>query len=170
MKPRSPARSPAPSRSRCAARTSTAPASFMPADGLSSGINGDLTDHGLIANLPYGACVEVPCLVDRAGVHPCVIGLPATASGPEPEQHRGTGTCRQGAHGKRQGGGPQAMALHPLTAAVCWLEDMEVNGRHVHGHRALLAPVRSVGTGLSTTVSPVSPGQALVKMLRLALC
>ena len=29
---------------------------------------------GLITNLPYNACVEVPCLVDNAGIHPCYVG------------------------------------------------------------------------------------------------
>lgn len=29
---------------------------------------------GLIENLPREACVEVPCLVDNAGIHPCYVG------------------------------------------------------------------------------------------------
>ena len=29
---------------------------------------------GLISNLPYDACVEVPCLVDGYGIHPCRVG------------------------------------------------------------------------------------------------
>ncbi len=33
-----------------------------------------LNSCGLIENLPYDACVEVPCLVDNAGIHPCRIG------------------------------------------------------------------------------------------------
>ena len=37
-----------------------------------------MNDGGLIANLDEGACVEVPCLVDGAGVHPKAMGaLPA---------------------------------------------------------------------------------------------
>ena len=36
-------------------------------------INGNVSNDGLITNLPDGACVEVPCLVDRTGVHPCVV-------------------------------------------------------------------------------------------------
>jgi alpha-galactosidase len=37
-------------------------------------IYGNVRNDGLIANLPAGACVEVPCLVDRNGVQPTVVG------------------------------------------------------------------------------------------------
>jgi alpha-galactosidase len=41
-------------------------------------IYGNVINHGLIDNLPAGACVEVPCVVDRTGVQPTRIGaLPA---------------------------------------------------------------------------------------------
>jgi alpha-galactosidase len=41
-------------------------------------IYGNVVNDGLIDNLPAGACVEVPCLVDRTGVQPTRIGaLPA---------------------------------------------------------------------------------------------
>ena len=33
-----------------------------------------LNTHGLIANLPREACVEVPCLVNGQGIHPCAVG------------------------------------------------------------------------------------------------
>lgn len=36
--------------------------------------NGNVMNRSLIANLPPGCCVEVPCLTDRQGVHPCEIG------------------------------------------------------------------------------------------------
>ncbi len=37
-------------------------------------IGGNVINTGLIDNLPNDACVEVPCLVDRNGVHPCHVG------------------------------------------------------------------------------------------------
>ncbi len=38
-------------------------------------INGNVLNTGhLITNLPEEACVEVPCLVDGAGIHPCHVG------------------------------------------------------------------------------------------------
>jgi alpha-galactosidase len=41
-------------------------------------VYGNVINRGLIDNLPEGACVEVPCLVDRGGVQPTHVGaLPA---------------------------------------------------------------------------------------------
>jgi alpha-galactosidase len=37
-------------------------------------IYGNVTNNGLIGNLPQGCCVEVPCLVDRNGIQPTKIG------------------------------------------------------------------------------------------------
>jgi alpha-galactosidase len=41
-------------------------------------VYGNVRNDGLIDNLPEGCCVEVPCLVDRAGVQPTHVGaMPA---------------------------------------------------------------------------------------------
>jgi alpha-galactosidase len=37
-------------------------------------INGNVPNRELITNLPHGCCVEVPCLVDGAGIQPTYIG------------------------------------------------------------------------------------------------
>ena len=37
-------------------------------------IGGNVINHGAISNLPYEACVEVPCLVDGEGIHPTYVG------------------------------------------------------------------------------------------------
>jgi alpha-galactosidase len=37
-------------------------------------IHGNVTNDGLIDNLPHGCCVEVPCLVDANGIQPTRIG------------------------------------------------------------------------------------------------
>lgn len=37
-------------------------------------IGGNVLNRGLIPNLPYDACVEVPCLVDGAGINPTYVG------------------------------------------------------------------------------------------------
>ena len=38
-------------------------------------IGGNVLNTGnLIENLPADACVEVPCLIDGMGVHPCRVG------------------------------------------------------------------------------------------------
>jgi alpha-galactosidase len=42
--------------------------------GKPSRINANVKNKGLITNLPEGCCVEVPCLVDKEGLHPCYVG------------------------------------------------------------------------------------------------
>ena len=37
-------------------------------------IHGNVINNGLITNLPFNACVEVPCLVDANGISPCYVG------------------------------------------------------------------------------------------------
>jgi alpha-galactosidase len=45
-------------------------------------VNVNVRNTGLITNLPEGSCVEVPCLVDSLGVHPCYVGeLPGQCAG-----------------------------------------------------------------------------------------
>jgi alpha-galactosidase len=38
-------------------------------------VYGNVSNRGLIDNLPQGCCVEVPCLVDRNGLQPTKIGM-----------------------------------------------------------------------------------------------
>ena len=42
--------------------------------GTPTKIGGNVINTGLIDNLPSDACVEVPCLVDSYGIHPCHVG------------------------------------------------------------------------------------------------
>ena len=42
--------------------------------GKPSVFNGNVKNNGLITNLPMGCCVEVPCMVDKEGIHPCYVG------------------------------------------------------------------------------------------------
>jgi alpha-galactosidase len=37
-------------------------------------VYGNVTNHYLIDNLPFGCCVEVPCVVDKSGIQPVQIG------------------------------------------------------------------------------------------------
>ena len=41
--------------------------------GTPTTINGNVSNNGLISNLPEGACVEVPCLIDQLGIHPMAV-------------------------------------------------------------------------------------------------
>ena len=45
------------------------------ATGTSRTIYGNVSNDGLIDNLPSNCCVEVPCLVDRNGIQPTHIGV-----------------------------------------------------------------------------------------------
>ena len=37
-------------------------------------IFGNVKNNGLITNLLEGSVVEVPCMVDKGGIHPCFVG------------------------------------------------------------------------------------------------
>ena len=37
-------------------------------------VYGNVMNHGSIANLPADCCVEIPCLVDRNGLQPTIVG------------------------------------------------------------------------------------------------
>ena len=77
-------------------------------------VHASVRNEGLITNLPEGCCVEVPCLVDRAGVQPTHIG-------PLP---------------------PQPAALNRAFVNVCELTvraALEGRRDHVH-HAAMLDP------------------------------
>lgn len=42
--------------------------------GVPYAIGGNVLNRGLITNLPHNACVEVPCLVNKQGILPTVVG------------------------------------------------------------------------------------------------
>lgn len=42
--------------------------------GVERSFNGNVLNTGLITNLPQDSCVEVPCLVNKAGIQPCHVG------------------------------------------------------------------------------------------------
>lgn len=87
--------------------------------------NGNVPNTNLVSNLPNGACVEVPVLVDRAGFHPIHVGalppecalLTQLSSGIEELAIQGALT-----------GDPvaifRAIAHDPLTAAVLSLAEI----------------------------------------------
>lgn len=37
-------------------------------------VHGNVLNKNLITNLPANACVEVPCMIDRNGINPCIVG------------------------------------------------------------------------------------------------
>ncbi len=88
-------------------------------------VNANVENEGLITNLPAGACVEVPCLVDDAGVHPCVVGgLPPQLASLNRSNIAVQELVVKGHLERDREAIYQAMALDPLTAAVCSLEEI----------------------------------------------
>ena len=88
-------------------------------------INGNVPNEDLITNLPAGACVEVPCLVDQGGVHPCVVGaLPPQLASLNRSSVAVQELVVKGHLERDRGAIYQAMALDPLTAAVCSLDEI----------------------------------------------
>ena len=90
-------------------------------------IYGNVRNTGLITNLPRGACVEVPCLVDRTGVQPTHVGDAARRSARR-STARSSNVCeltvRAVLEGRRDHVRHAAM-LDPNTAATLTLDQID---------------------------------------------
>ena len=87
--------------------------------------NGNVPNTALITNLPPGCNVEVPILVDSAGLHPCYVGnLPAQCAGINRTNVNVQELTVQAIleHDRRRV--HEAIALDPLTTTQCSLEDV----------------------------------------------
>ncbi len=85
-------------------------------------INGNIPNRGLISNLPYGCCVEVPCLVDANGIQPTPIGaLPTQLAALNRTNINVQELIVEAALTGRTDAVHHAVMLDPLTAAVCTL-------------------------------------------------
>ncbi len=87
-------------------------------------LNGNVRNDGYITNLPQGCCVEVPVFVDARGLHPMRIGdLPPQCAA----LNQSNVSVQQLAVEAALTGNPeyamQAIALDPLTSAVCTLKE-----------------------------------------------
>jgi len=81
---------------------------------------------GLITNLPRNACVEVPCLVDRAGLQPTHVGdLPAQCAALDRTFLNVVELTVRAALEGRRDHVLQAVTLDPNAAAVLSLAQME---------------------------------------------
>jgi len=90
------------------------------------GFNGNVSNTGLITNLPDGACVEVPVYVDKAGLHPVHVGaLPPQCVA----LNHVSVMVEEMAVEAALTGNPrlvfQAIAYDPLTAAVLSLAEIK---------------------------------------------
>ena len=87
-------------------------------------LNGNVINRGYITNLPNGSCVEVPCYVDKSGIHPTVIGdLPM----PLAALNQSNVTVQMMAAEAALKGDPElafaAIANDPLTSSVLTLQE-----------------------------------------------
>ncbi|RPI23234.1 MAG: alpha-galactosidase [Acidobacteria bacterium] len=87
-------------------------------------LNGNVRNDGYITNLPEGACVEVPVFVDGRGFHPVRVGqLPPQCAA----LNMSNVSVQQLTVEAALTGNPelamQAVALDPLTSAVCILRE-----------------------------------------------
>ncbi len=88
-------------------------------------LNGNVRNDGYITNLPQGCCVEVPMFVDARGLHPVRIGdLPIQCAA----LNQSNVTVQQLTVEAALTGNPeyamQAIAMDPLTSAVCTLKEV----------------------------------------------
>jgi alpha-galactosidase len=88
-------------------------------------INGNVRNSGLITNLPHDCCVEVPCLVDRNGIHPCYIGdLPPQLAALNRTNINVQSMIVEAALTRSKEAACQALFLDPLTSALLTLDDI----------------------------------------------
>ncbi len=88
-------------------------------------LNGNVRNDGIITNLPQGCCVEGPVYVDRRGLHALRVGaLPPQCAA----LNQSNVTVQTLAVEAGLTGDPehvmQAVAMDPLTSAVCTLEEV----------------------------------------------
>ncbi len=103
-------------------------------------IYGNVPNTGLITNLPPDACVEVPCHVDRNGVQPMHVGaLPTHLAAINRNQINVQQLAIEAALEADPEKVFQAMALDPLTAAICTLDQIRAMTRELlAAHRPYL--------------------------------
>ena len=93
--------------------------------GVPAVINGNVPNRGLITNLPEGSCVEVPCLVDSNGIQPTTIGsLPPQLAALNRTNINVQELIVEASATGSTDAVHHAVALDPLTAAVCTLDDI----------------------------------------------
>ena len=104
-------------------------------------LNGNVRNDGFITNLPNGCCVEVPMFVDRMGLHPTVVGnLPPQCAAVNLTNVNAQGLTVQAALTGDPDLAAAAVALDPLTAAVCTLYEAREMAREMFAAEAKWLP------------------------------
>ncbi len=89
-------------------------------------IGGNVLNTGLIDNLPADACVEVPCLIDGKGIHPCHVGkLPVQLAAMNQTNINAQLLTIQAAVTKKREDIYMAAMLEPHTAAELSIDNIK---------------------------------------------
>ena len=136
-------------------------------------LNGNVRNDGYITNLPQGCCVEVPVYVDSQGLHPVSIGdLPVQCAA----LNQSNITVQQLAVEAALTGDPeyamQAIAMDPLTSAVCTLKEVRDMTREMleaeaqwlpefKGKELAHRPIISIPDDLKAVDVPLDPALAI---------
>jgi len=89
-------------------------------------INANVKNNGLITNLLQGCCVEVPCLVDKRGIHPCYVGdLPPQCAALNRTNINVQELGVKAAVERDKTLAFQAILLDPLTSAVLTIDETQ---------------------------------------------
>ena len=112
--------------------------------GMPARVTGNVKNTNLITNLLKGCCVEVPCLVDKEGVHPCYIGdLPAQCAALNRTNVNVQELAVRGIVEKDKTKIFQALLLDPLTSAILTIDEtremvgelFEVDNKFLKGYK-----------------------------------
>jgi len=88
-------------------------------------LQGNVRNDGYIDNLPAGACVEIPVMVDGKGLHPLRVGrLPAQCAALNQSNVTVQGLIVDAALSGDPELAMQAIAMDPLAGAVCTLDQI----------------------------------------------
>lgn len=141
--------------------------------GVTFRLAGNVRNDGYITNLPRGCCVEVPCYVDRLGLHPTVVGdLPAPCAALNLTNVNVQGltvkACLEGDTELLV----QAVALDPLASAVLTLKEIrDMTAELLEAQRDWLpqfagktvrpTPTISIPPGVKRVEVPLDPALAI---------
>jgi alpha-galactosidase len=93
-------------------------------NGMPVRVTGNVQNTGLITNLPEGCCVEVPCLADKEGLHPCHVGnLPPQLAALNRTNINVQELAVRGIVEKSKTKIFQSVLLDPLTSAVLTIDE-----------------------------------------------
>ena len=136
-------------------------------------LNGNVRNDGYITNLPQGCCVEVPVFVDSRGLHPVRVGdLPQQCAALNQSNITVQGLAVEAALTGDPEYAMQAIAMDPLTSAVCTLaEAREMTRGLLNADREWLpqfegktlrpTPVVSIPEGVKPVDVPLDPALAI---------